>query len=114
MTELERFVRDLIARYVAGIITLEALSHSLPDGWDLDAAEEPEVRRLVLLTVGYLADYQRDHLSESQLRQLLSDEASWHLKRSSDGVNPPAHRIDLVETRVHAGADREPEAALVS
>ncbi len=112
MSELERFVRDLISRYVAGIITLEALSHGLPDGWDLDAADEPEVKRLVLLTIGYLSDYQRDNLSESQLRQLLSAEASWHLERASTGVNPPPREPDPVETRVHAGT--RPPKVLVS
>jgi len=112
MSELERLVRDVISRYVAGIITLDALSHGLPDGWDLDEADEPDVKRLVLLTIGYLSDYQRDNLSENEIRRLLSAEASWHLERAFTGVNPPPREPDPVETRVRAGT--RPQEVLAS
>lgn len=104
-------MRDLISRYVAGLITLEALSHGLPDGWDLDEADEAEVKRLVLLTIGYLSDYQRDNLSESEVRRLLSAEASWRLERAFAGVNP-ARPPAQVGTHVHA--DTKPQEVLAS
>lgn len=114
MSKLEKDVRDLISRYVAGIDTLETLSHGLPDGHDLDAAKEPDVKHLVLLTIGYLADYQRDNLSESELRRLLSAEASWHLDRISTTAVTPDPPQAPVETRVRAGAGTEPQGALAS
>jgi hypothetical protein len=111
MGNVEKRVRDLIARYVAGIITLEQFDHGLPDGWDLDQISEPEARRLVLLVMGYLADYGRENLSASELRQLLGAEASWHLERASEAATP-ARPPDPVATQVHAGAGRELQAAL--
>ena len=112
MGKVEKKVRDLIARYSAGIITLEQLGQGLPDGWDLDRVNEREAKRLVLLVTGYFADYQRDNLSESELRRLLDAEASWHLERSSAAVVTPARPPAPVAT--HVRADREPLEALAS
>lgn len=112
MSELERSVRDLIARYVAGMITLAALGQVLPDGWDLDAADEPEAKRLVLLTVGCISDYERGNLPESEVRGRLSAEASWHLERASTVVSPPPLEPGPVET--HVRADTKPQEVLAS
>lgn len=103
MSQLESSVRDLISRYVAASITVDELSHRLPDGWDLDEGAEPDVKQLVLRTIGHIADYQRDVLSEDELRRILGRDASWHVARVFEGVSLP-QQTSPVETRVRAGA----------
>lgn len=113
MAEVERSVRDLISHYVADLITLEALGRGLPDGWELDRVDEPEIKRLVLLIIGYLSEYERDNLTEAEIRRRLSPEASWHLVRTSTSVNPTP-RPEQVFTQVRADADTELQEVLVS
>lgn len=113
MTEIERLLRDRIARYVASIITLDELTRSLPDGWELDQADDPDARRLTLLVTGFVTDYERGNLSASELRERLGGEASWRLERVSATVNP-AHPPVPLETSVHAGVGREPLEVLAS
>lgn len=114
MSTLEASVRDLISRYVAESISVEDLSDGLPDGWDLDEANEPEVKRLVLKTVGRIADYQRNALSENELRSLLAPEISWHVKRVFEGISPPRPAGSQASTSVRAGAGKQPVVVLAS
>lgn len=104
MSTLEASVRDLIARYVASSITAEELSESLPDGWDLDEAAEPVATDLVLRAIGYLAEYQRSDRSESELKEALTGEASWHLERSA---SPAANLIIQSQPLVSVRADAD-------
>jgi hypothetical protein len=66
-------VRDQIARYLATDISAVALEVSLPDGWDLDQARDPQLRRLVLTVLGYLSEFRNGDLSEDELRMRLRD-----------------------------------------
>lgn len=114
MSELETSVRDLISRYVAGLVTIDDLSDGLPDGWDLDAAREPDAKRLVLLTVGRISDYQREAVSLSDFVEALRGEASWHLERTLNATNVLRPSAPRVSTQLHVGADRQPQVALAS
>jgi hypothetical protein len=67
----EAAVVGLLVRYVAGIITASELARRLPDGWELDQQDDPELRRLVLRTMGYLAGYQNGVHGEFDLKQAL-------------------------------------------
>ncbi len=102
MSTLEASVRDLIARYVASSITAEELSDRLPDGWDLDEAAEPVATDVVLRAIGYLAEYQRNDRSESELRKALKSDASWHVERS---ISPAAKLITQSHSAVWVRAD---------
>src|SRR5947208_15015128 len=77
MPELEASIRDLISRYLIGDITADELSDQLPDGWELDEANDPGASDLALLAMGYLAGYQSGDRDEAALRdalaQLISD-----------------------------------------
>ena len=92
---------------------MDELSHRLPDGWDLDEAAEPSVKQLVLRTIGHIADYERDVLSESELRQVLRPEASWHVECVFEGISPPRPTFP-VETQVRVGARTRPQEVLAS
>ena len=113
MSTLEASLRDLIARYVAVSISLDDLSRGLPDGWDMDQADDRKLRRLVLMTVGRIADVERDALTEEALRALLSPEASWHLETSLQAINPPLPPAQSL-TEVRAGAGTRSVAVLAS
>ena len=104
MTTLEASVRHLISLYVAESIPIEELSDALPDGWELDEAGEPDVKRLVLQTIGRIADYEREALTEDQLRKLLDPETVWRSERVFAALSPPPPRGPQASTEVRAGA----------
>ncbi len=73
MPELEASIRDLISRYLSGDITADELSDQLPDGWQLDEANDPAASDLALLAIGYLAGYQSGNRDEDELRTALGE-----------------------------------------
>lgn len=103
---LETAVRDLIARYVAASISAEDLADGLPDGWNLDEADEPAVADIVLLTIGYLAEYEAGDRGEDELRAALEPYASWRVERRTGSASPLTVEPQF-ETRVTADADTE-------
>lgn len=113
MRDLEASVRDSISRYVAGSITADALAQLLPDGWDVDEADEPRTTELVMRVVGYISEYDLDRRSEAELREALRPEASWFVDRdfttAADVVTTPE-----LETQVRPGAGTAPQVVLVS
>lgn len=113
MRKLETSVRDLISRYVAGSITVDQLSDALPDGWDLDEADEPATAALVMLVVGYIAEYQLNRRSETQLREDLKREASWRVGHKLEAINRPITTPHLA-TQAHAGAGTRLQVVLAS
>jgi hypothetical protein len=72
MSDLEVAIRELIARYLAGDIDATELNDQLPDGWDLDEADDPGATELVLLALGFLAGYQSGDRDEDALRAMLA------------------------------------------
>jgi hypothetical protein len=72
MPELESSIRALISRYLAGQIDVDTLNDLLPDGWDTDAARDPDATDLVVRAVGYVAGYQAGDRTEDELRGLLA------------------------------------------
>ncbi len=104
MRELEASVRDSISRYVAGSISMDEFSDSLPDGWDLDEAGEPITTELVMLVTGYISEHQMGRRSESELREALRGEASWLVDRQFATLSQPILTPDL-KTQARAGAD---------
>lgn len=113
MSELEASIRDLIARYVASLIDVDEFSDRLPDGWELDEANDSAATDVAMLAVGYLAGYQAGDRTEQELRALLAPEASWQLKGTFTAVVRSV-RVGRPETRLHVDAGTPPPAALVS
>ncbi len=72
MTDLEASIRDLISRYLAGDMDAAELNDLLPDGWDLDEADDPGASELALLALGFLAGYQSGDRDEDALRIALA------------------------------------------
>jgi hypothetical protein len=114
MSNLESSVRDSISRYVSELASVSDLSHQLPDGWALDEQNDPQTTKLVMLVMGYLADYDNGHLNELELRQRLASEASWQVQRSLDGGDMKLLIPPKVETSVRVGAGRPLRKALAS
>jgi hypothetical protein len=77
MTDAERATRALISCFLDGEIDAVQLSERLPDGWELDEADDPGATDLALYALGYLAGYQSGDRTEDELRealrQMLSD-----------------------------------------
>lgn len=71
MSELEASIRGLISTYIAGDISASELNDRLPDGWELDEADDAGATGLTLLAIGYLAGYQSGDRSERELREAL-------------------------------------------
>lgn len=78
----ETVIRDSISRYLAGIISAEQLEHGLPDGVDLDEADDLSLRDLTLRVMGLLAENAVGDIDEFTLRQRLNPEASWRIERT--------------------------------
>lgn len=101
MTELETSVRDQIALYVEDYISADRLNDLLPDTWQLDELDDDATTDLVMLVLGYLAEYQGGYRPEEELRAALAKHASWSIDRTASSVMV---RPDLeVRTRVGAG-----------
>jgi hypothetical protein len=104
-------VRDLIARYVAGSISAADLSNALPDGGQLDDADETTAD-LVLRTMGYLAECENGDRPEHELRKALEPEASWRLRESRSGVESITR--GQPELSIRAGTGKRLRAVPVS
>ncbi len=101
----EASVRDLIARYVAGSISAADLANALPDGGQLDDADETTAN-LVLRTMGYLSEYENGDLADHELRAALEPESAWRLEQSRFAFT--VRITQRSEVRVRAGADTPP------
>jgi hypothetical protein len=100
MQNLEASVRDQISLYVEGYLSADDLNDKLPDTSDLDEADGEAVS-LVMLVIGYLAEYQNGDRLEESLRDALREHASWSIERSSlSGVKT----VPGFEVQVRAGA----------
>lgn len=96
MATLEESVRDQISLYVAGYKTADGLNDSLPDTAVLDQAADDATTELVMLVIGYLAEYQRGDRLEVALRDALSSEVSWSLERTLlSAVSPTGLTIEV-------------------
>lgn len=84
MSTGERPVRDLIALYVGGSVSMDELAAGLPDGWELDEADDSALARLVLRVVGMISEVQAGDRPEPLLKSDLEPEASWVAMRSTD------------------------------
>lgn len=73
MSELAESIRASISRYLDGELSAEDLNDVLPDGWDLDEANDPNATDLALAAIGYLAGYQSGDRTEADLRAALSE-----------------------------------------
>jgi hypothetical protein len=102
MTKLEASVRELISLYVEGYISADALNDALPGTSELDEAKDIALMRLVVLTIGYLAEYQAGELPEDALRAALEQHGGgWRLQR----VIPADPDQAEPEAQVRVGAD---------
>lgn len=82
MPTLEASVRDQISLYVGGYISADELNDALPDTFDIDEADEQDGTELVMLVIGYLAEYQAEDRTEEGLRAALVGHASWSSEQS--------------------------------
>jgi len=71
VSELEASIRDLISTYLEGGISVSELNDRLPDGWELDEANDPDATDLTLHAIGYLAGFQAGDRDEDDLRAML-------------------------------------------
>jgi hypothetical protein len=101
MSELEASVRDTIALYVEGYITVADLNGRLPDGWDLDEAADPATTDLVMLVIGYLSEFHDGDISEDLLRRALARRARWWVERTVVSFT------EDLKLQVRAAADTE-------
>jgi hypothetical protein len=82
MANLDSAVRDQIALYVEDYISADRLNDALPDTWELDEADE-SLTELVMLVIGYLAEYQSGGRLDEDLRKALAPYAGWSIDRQS-------------------------------
>lgn len=73
----EAMIRAQIAHYLAGNVDVRELERSLPDGWDLDQTSATAARRLLLLVMGILAEFNAGVFREEELRKRLAPLGGW-------------------------------------
>jgi hypothetical protein len=96
MSELADSIRFSISRYLEGGISVDDLTDLLPDGWDLDEANDPHATDLTLAAIGYLAGYQSGDRDEDDLRAALG-ELVWHTVE----FEYPSHDLfDVLASRI--------------
>ena len=101
MESLEASVRDQISLYVEGYITADDLNDRLPDTSSMDEADEPVGTELLMLVLGYLAEYQSGDRLEVSLREALREHISWSIDRSREtGISLQ----DGLQVQVRVGA----------
>lgn len=83
MKPLETSVRNQISLFVEGFLTADRFNELLPDTVALDESGEPVAIGLVMLAIGYLAEYQAGLRMEEDVREALAQEASWSVERGS-------------------------------
>jgi hypothetical protein len=64
-------VREALARYVVGASSLAQLELTLPDGWELDERDDPDLRELTLRVVGLIGELDRGDITERTLRRRM-------------------------------------------
>ena len=105
MGQLDASVRNLVALYLAGILPREEFASRLPDGWDMDEADDAAGDEAALLVMGFVAEFERGDLDEASLRRSLAPFAAWTtettMASSSDFVSSQPDFF----TRVSLGAD---------
>lgn len=72
LSDLDTTVRGSINQFLTGSLSAEELNDSLPDGWDLDEANDPVAADLVLATLAYLSGYQAGDRDIDSLREALA------------------------------------------
>jgi hypothetical protein len=103
MTDLEAAARDQVSLFVEGYISADELNDHLPSTWDLDAAGDDDPGfRLVMLTVGFLAEYQAGDRIEDDLRAALQPFVSWTIGRPDFSSVTGPNDLEL-SVRVGAG-----------
>ena len=71
-------VADLVARYLANVVSVGELEHSLPDGWEIDHLDERH-RVATLKVIGLVAEHSAGEIQEHELRDRLRPFAGWTL-----------------------------------
>jgi hypothetical protein len=69
MSELR--VRRVLGDYLSGKVSLAQLTRALPDGWELDEAEDASLRSLTFSVMGAISEFDRGDLTEAELRDRL-------------------------------------------
>lgn len=120
MSDLEAHIRNVLVRYLAREVSADELSRRLPDGWDLDEANDPDADDLALLAMGYLAGYHGGDRNEDELRralrQLISDRFEFEYQPHADGMitvlaSRVANRVEVAfrgDTSPAEGFELEP------
>jgi uncharacterized membrane protein len=98
---LAESVRDWISLYVEGYKSADDLNDALPDTTVLDESGESDAMDLVMLVIGYLAEYQAGDRTDEELREALRQHASWSPQRQNEITLTAAS-----EERERAAADR--------
>jgi hypothetical protein len=98
MTETD--IRSGVARYLAGICTVEQLEQALPDGWELDEANDAHLRDLALRVMGHIAEHSAADIGDDELRQRLTPDAAWIITTSSSFSSASARVSRSLETEV--------------
>lgn len=112
MGQLDASVRNLVALYLAGSLSVEQLGDDLPDGWDLDEGQDAAATDLTLRVMGYLAEFQKGDLDEAELRTTLTPYAAWVVERTLGSFSGSVSLTPDYEARVSLGAGTEPQGVL--
>jgi hypothetical protein len=99
-------IREAVARYLAELLPLEGLRDSLPDGVELDEANEPDLRKLTLTVMGLIAEVDAGDTTVDELRTRLIPFAAYTVTSTFAGGAETARRASST-TEVSAGADSE-------
>ena len=100
----EADVREAVARYLAEMLPLEGLRDSLPDGAELDEANEPNLRKLTLTVMGLIAEVDAGDTTVAELRTRLIPFAAYTVRSTFAGSAETARRSSSM-SEVSAGAD---------
>jgi hypothetical protein len=106
MPELADSIRVSISRYLSRDISADDLNDQLPDGWDLDEANDPNASDLALAAIGYLAGYQSRDRDEDELRAALAELIS----QTVEFEYPATDLFDALASRVAETIDLPVEA----
>lgn len=69
MSELR--IRRALGDYLSGQMSVAQLTRALPDGWELDEAQDPALRSLTFDVLAPLGEFDRGDLTEVELKKRL-------------------------------------------
>ena len=106
----EPAIREGVALYLTGELTLAQLEMRFPDAWVLDETRDAELRQLTLQIMGAIAEFDRGDIREAELRKRLLPFAGLVVKTSYSSssaaptVSSPPVRAFAAGTALPAGS----------